>query len=382
MAYKGSLWKWMKENLRLGDLGIIFRGEVNIGTVDEPHELCVGQGDSTTEGMVVFSSPDNVNFTDNTEAASSGEGSTYQAWTGATAAGAADYIGSDFPFCGFKMRTAVIGEAVAGDVVREYYNGSAWVDFTALATDENTLESRADNIGTVVGGEQVRVGSCDDQSLVTINGVEKYYMRFRIVSDITLAPYVEQIKIHTNRFEVNPTGKTESFGEAIYEKDLVMHWELTDILSGFSPNSTNIVFADGLTLVYSANRFNNNVTDGRGGYIVLPEGLDTSKGVNLEILFTPLNDTAGDVNFIVETHQTRVGDVIDATNTPESATGSVTIELNENNVLHEGKFNVNVQNLIPGEILAFGLKRDGGGDSYAGNIALVNVRATGFFFKP
>lgn len=385
----GEIMKWLSkfltEETGSGDEGINCSGEFHVGSPGNGKEAVFGEGDSHVNGLVVFSTEDDITFVDYTEEASSGSGSTYPAFGGFLTVGAADYIGSDDMICGIKLKTASLVTPGTGSVIREYWNGSAWVTFTAMATDaDSPYEQRADDMGTVIGSEQVRFGSCDDQVLKTINGIEKYWIRFRITSALTSSGTVEQIKLHTNRFEINADGFSEYFGNGIYEKDLPMHWHLTDQLVGFSPVNENITFANGLTLAYTDNEFTANAIDGRGGYLIIPIGIDTSKGITLEFLWTPLTNTAGNVVYQIDTYQTKVGEVLDSSNTVESMQGITAVALNSDNLLIKTTFSINVQNLFPGEVLALGFKRVGndGSDTYTGSIAMVNIRAIGLFWHP
>jgi len=385
----GSLVDWLAkfftEETGSGDEGINCLGELHIGSPGNGKELCGGEGDSHTIGMVVFSTEDDITFVDYTEEAASGSGSTYPTFGGFLTVGAADYFGSDDPICGIKLKTASLVNPGSGSVAREYWNGSAWVSFTSLATNSDApYQQRADNMGTVVGSEQVRFGNCDDQVKISVNGVEKYWIRLRITGALTSSGTIEQIKLHTNRFEINADGFSEYFGNGIYRKDLVMHWNLTEQLVGFSPANENIVFANGLTLAYTDNEFTANAIDGRGGYLIIPIGMDTSKSLELEFIWIPLTNAAGDVVYKVDTYQTKIGEVIDSGNTVESVQGTVAVALNSDNLLIQTTIPINVQHLLPGEILAIGFKRVGNdvGDTFTGSIAMINVRAIGSFWHP
>jgi hypothetical protein len=361
-------------------------GQLSVGTYLDGREAVFGRGDSHTNGMAVLSTEDDITYSDVTDIAASDTGSTYQTFGGFITTGSADYIGSDIPFCGIKLKTAsLVDPGLTGTVAREYWNGTAWTAFTAMATDAETpYTQRADNIGTVIGSEQIRFGSCDDQQKTTVNGVEKYWVRLIITSDIVSTGEVEQIKLHTSRFEINADGFTEYFGDGIYTKDMVMHWGLTQALTGFTPQNETLVFANGISLDYLVNRLNNGQTSGRGGFVEIADGQDTSRGVIGEVLFVPLDNTAGDVLFQVDTWQTREGDVLSAANVPDSLSDTVTIEANTANQIYRANALFDVEKLIPGELLTFGFKRVGGDalDTYSGNIALINIRAIGYFWHP
>jgi hypothetical protein len=384
-ALMNWLNKYLTENENIGDEGIDCSGEFHVGLPGAGRESVFGEGDSHVIGMKVFSTSDDVSYTDNTAAAASGSGSTYETFNGTTTVGSTDYMGSDSPLCGIKLTNAVLVTPGTGTVAREYWNGSAWVPFTAMVTKADAPYTQlADNLGTFVGSEQVRFGNCNDQVKTTVNGELKYWVRFRITSAITAVGEVEQVKLHTNRFEVNADGFTEYFGDGVYEKDLAMHWHLTEELSGFSPQNSSVIFADLITLVYTSNKLNSGQTSGRGGYIKIPEGLDTSRGIKFDILFRPLTVATGDVLFNLDTVQVNIGDLLSAANTAVTSAKVVSWAIESQYILKKAEITINVQNLIPGDILVFGYKRVGADalDTYTGDIDIVDVGAVGYFWKP
>jgi hypothetical protein len=299
--------------------------------------------------------------------------------------GATDYIGSDFIFCGLKLKTAVTITPGTGTVIKEFWNGTVWAEFKQMSTDADApYTPRAGNIGTVVGSEQVRFGECDGQAKTTVNGIEKYWVRYRLTSDIIAPGEIEQVKLHSNRFEVNADGFTEHFGDSIYEKDLLVHWGLSEELLGFSPQNSTIPFASGLSLVYKSNQLNNGQTSGRGGIVEIPVGMDTSKPVRGEMLFIPLSDVAGDVVVDLDSYQTAVGDTLTVANIPVTTRIIGSLPINSSNVMLKIEADIDVENLVPGELFAFGVKRVGGDvlDTFTGNVAIINFRAVGKFWTP
>lgn len=379
-----QLLNYLYEEKTEGDEGINCTGEFHVGQPGAGRETALGEGDSHTKGMVVLATPDGVTFVDNTVEAASASGSEWDGTAGGTGINAAAYIGSDSFVCGFKLTTTtLVDPGPTGAVTREYWNGSGWAPFTAMATNANPpYEQRADNIGAFIGEEQVRISFCDDQQKTVVNGFNKYWIRFRVTSPIAASGFNQQIKLHTNRLEVNADGFTEYFGDGIYPQDLLMQWGLTEVLTGFSPLNQTIDFASGISLSYTSNRLNNGQTSGRGGFVIIPEGLDTSRGVQFEIAFTPLDNTAGNVLFNLDTYQASIGDTLTTANIPVVTPSESTILINSEDVLIKNTILVDVQNLFPGEFLAFGLKRLGATDTYSGAIAIVNIRAIGYFWKP
>ncbi len=374
----------LHEETAPGEEGINCTGDTVIGTHTDGKILAVGEGKSYTEGMIVLTTPDGIAFTDYTTEATSSTGSTFSTF-GGVGVNAAFYLGSDVPINGMVLKTATLVDPGIGTVAREYWNGSAWAVFTGMATaDVAPHTQRADDIGTVVGAENVRFGSVDDQAQTNVDGNTKYWVRFRIAAELNSNGTTEQIKLHPNGYKVSANGFTEYFGDSIYPTELLMHWGLSEELSGTSPLNETIVFADNISLVYLNNRLRDGFTTGRGGYVKIPEGLDTSKGITGEVLFKVLTNNAGDILLRADTHQSKVGDPLTAANVSVTQQAATPIVGSSQDDLYRAPFTVDAQNLLPGEFLAFGIKRVGGDilDTFVGDIAIIDLRATGRSWKP
>lgn len=380
---------------------VVDGGQFSVGTADDGRESVFGEGDSypvpiafhcdiaDTTGLTI------TGATDISEILQSDSDSTTGLF-GGTTAGKYILVGSIHSYGGVKAKTDTGGTAEPDNVFAEYLqdNSPTWVDAKFMSTNSGfPYDSRANVLAAVAGSEQWRFGY-DPQAgiptweLVTlnINGVDYEYRwaRFRIETAITSDPVMEQIKIHTNRYEINADGNTEYFGRARYARDLTMHWVNTIQLNGLSPANEDITFANGLVLDYTDNEFANNTTDGRGGYLILPSGIDTSIDVHIEFLWTPMSNGSGDVVYEILYYQAAVGDVISSANTPVTNQEIVTIDANSDNVLTKTIVTIPINELMEGEILAFGFKRLGSdaSDTYTSAIAMINVRAIGYFWRP
>lgn len=387
----GPLLGHLYRNRTVGDEGVEVRGELHVGTRTAPNELVVGAGDSHTEGLRVWSDSTGAGaWTDQSDAAASASGSTYQTFGGGTAIGAVDYIGGDTPFPGVKLATAQVPVPGSGlTIAREYWNGSAWVDFKQCVVDADwPHEQRADNVGTVIGSEQLRFGpglaGMPGWAQTSVNGVTKYWIRYRITGgSITTPGLVEQVKLHTSRWECNATGFTEYFGNGRYEKDIPgVHWGNRHTAIGLTPAARNITFSSNVGLVYSGNRLVHTTVDGIGGEFTIPKGLDTSQDVDVSVLWYPEDNTAGDVQLQFNAAQIRVGDTLDGSITDEQETTTETVAINTYQVLRKTTFMIDVQRTVPGEVVAFVLRRNTAGNTYSNGITLATLRATGVYWHP
>jgi|GEM_PF-3327736 len=407
--YNGLTWDFIGTGVEFitvtpsgDDKGLNIAAELSVGSPAEPHETVLGEGDSypvniafhcdtaTTTGLTI------TGATNVTTELQSDSGSTVGLF-GGTAAGKYLLIGADYPFGGAKVKMDTIGVVEPANVIGEYLKDSAptWATSPYMVTNADfPYEQKGYEIASCSScSEQWRFGFDPDDLPTTwakvtlnINGTdyEKYWGRFRITSAITTDPTVEQLKQHTNRWECNADGNTEYFGRARYPKDLTMHWGLTNQLQGFAPQNENIDFATDLSLVYIGNKFANGQTDGRGGFFVVPTGLDTSIPVTMEVLWEPLDNTAGNVAYEIDIAPKKVGELMDTADTPTTISGVETIAVNESNVLKRTRIKFFINTLVPGDVIGLGLKRLGGDvtDTYGGPVALINVRLIGYFWRP
>lgn len=385
----GSIFEYLTVETGIGDEGINCSGEFHVGQPGDGKEAVFGEGDSHVQGLAVYSTPDDGStWYDNTVIAASGATSSYGTFGGGLTVGATDYIGGDSIFQGIKLLTDTVPTPSGSGLVvaREYYSGSTWKTFRTMATLANSPYTQlADNIGGVTGSQQVRFGDMPGWTQTEVSGTSKYWIRFRIASGSLLqSGTIEQVKLHTNRFEINADGFTEYFGESRYIKDLPMHWNLTTQLAGLSPSNENVQFADGITFAYTDNEFVASSIDGRGGYTIVPAGMDTSKNIDVSVLWFPLSDNAGDVIWQIQCAQVKIGDVVDGTLPSSNEYITSSVASNTGYRLRELQFTVNAEDLVPGEIMVCGLKRLGtdSADTYLQSVALVNVRAEATFWHP
>ena len=394
VTYWRDAGEW-KEVLRLsqrnGDKALVLSNRgLTLGTLEgaeQDTELVIGtRGDSTVEGMSVLTSPDNTNFTDVTDTASSSTGSTFKGFSDNPQVGATDYFGWDYPFCNFKLKTAVAATVDGSSAVaREYWNGSAWTSFPVMTVDSTTLEQRANNIGSVVGTEQIRFACPDDFTKTTINGIEKYWIRFRVTGALLTAPSVEQIKVGTDRWECESNGRTVYYGSAEYKTDLPLPFKTLFNLVGSTPGDANITVSPNITIAGVDNLFNNNAKDGKTGGFTIPRGMDTSVPIEFTVSYAADDATAGDIELELITSQVKVGDVLDGT-LAETAVAEVVSVNNEQDVFKKTTFSVSVEDLAPGDSVTFSFFRDATAgnvdDTYTGaiKVSLFNVRGT--FFTP
>jgi hypothetical protein len=282
-------------NLVGGDEGVHILGELHVGSPTRPVESSFGEGDSYTSKMLVYTYNASTSaFEDVTVSAASNinssfsfpgtavDNSVYVASTVDTDSGKANHYGIKIDVLNAHDGT--------GKIITEYWNGSAWVEVVIMVTDgtspflpEATSEFEAS------GSHQIRY---DNRLVVdgwTLSdpvgyGTDLYWVRYRVVSATNVAPEIEQIKLHSSRFEINGDGWIEYFGKARPIGKLP--WNSNQ----FQPASTNPANGD---VFYSANLdiglVENSLSNGNriGFQSTVPLDCDTSTPIDLNIALRP-----------------------------------------------------------------------------------------------
>jgi len=130
--------------------------------------------------------------------------------------------------------------------------------------------------------QQIRFGNTPTFGTTTVNGVLAFWARVSISSAITTVPVIDQIKLHTNRWECNGNGFTEWFGDG--RPIGTLGWD-----SGLfqavlpSPGNQDIFVSDGLAVGRIENEFNSGANDRVGMNKFLPLDMDTSLPIRVQI---------------------------------------------------------------------------------------------------
>lgn len=379
-------------------------GQFSVGSPSDPNESVFGEGDSYPvgeNGSLVFhfdyanlSGTTLTGATDITTILGSDTGSTTGLFDGTTA-GKAVLVGSDYRYGGTKAKIDTLGDVEPENIISEYLKDDTptWVQSLYMVTDADyPYEQKANAIGSCSScSEQWRFGFdptgtipivWDDVTL-NINGTDytKKWALFRITSTITKDIVLEQIKLHTSRYEVNSDGFTEYFGRSRYAKTI----PITKTANALkNPANENVTIAVGITEIRTDNEFNNGANDGLILRGVVPEGLDTSIPVQLIIDWYPKGTGSGDVKLQLETLTTNTGFVYDGTAPVNTATPQITSIDNQEEELHQSTFLVSPFNSTPGDKIYGSLFRDASDaqDTYAANIVIVDYNVIGYFWKP
>lgn len=395
-----------------GENAIAIRGELHVGTVNEPAESAFGGGDSHTQGMTVFTFNGVATFVDITaDVKLSGDGLTAAAFAG-TGVGNILYVGGDldkFPNIKTLMTTAVVPAGAAGLITCEYWSGASWSTVNIMSTDGDAPYAPHAKELFDLGSFQYRFGSLTGWATTTVNSVTAYWMRFRIsAAGMTTIPILDQIKLGTNRVEINKDGFIEYFGtsETSVRLPFDVNWFRP---SNNSPANQDLFLQDTISVGRQENNFQTGVLDRSGFLTELPEEIDTSRVITLRFRYRVSSAVAGDVdltlrwgyNLDYDDDPTPVGTSLssvfpDTGTAPASAPGLLGTTNNvlsipasrENRVLTID-FNVDISTLVAcratgsgtGDILWVSFQRDGtsGSDTYVGSFSLIQV--TPFYTK-
>lgn len=290
---------------KIGDEGIDIRGELHVGYYADPRESVFGGGDSHTINMYVYTEDTVGAFTDRTAAASEDDGVTFPLFDG-TAAGNRCYFGlADTTITGGFPGIKVVDITTAlvlgsGSLTWEYWNGAAWTTMYIMTTKSNPDYTPRATLGAFayVESQQIRFGSTTGFGTTTVNGTLAYWARVSIATAITTIAVIDQIKLHTNRVEINGDGYMEYFGSARPTKRYPIHLtEFSNPTSFAAPGNGDVYVSDGLGIRTIEGVFGYlGPADSMGIDFDLPEDVDTS--FSMCLCFKWFTDTAGGGNVV------------------------------------------------------------------------------------
>lgn len=383
------------------DKGLIVTEQFSIGQPgDDGKEAVFGEGDSypvpiayhcsvaSTTGMVITSATDVSTILQSDTDSTTG-------LFGGTTTGAYILVGSDYTFGGVKAKIDTLGTVEPAQVIAEYLEDTdTWTRSYYMVTDADYPYTQKGNLLSSCsscseqwnfGFDPLNLPVSWEQTTLTINGtpITKYWARFRISGTITTDPLIEQLKLHTNRFEINADGFTQYFGRSRYAKtvDIIIEANATK-----NPPNENVQIASGITVIRTDNEFANGATDGLIITGLFPEGIDTSIPILVYVDWYGKSTGAGDVELELELVVATEDFTYDGTAT-KTATSPVIVSLdNELYKRQTSVFYVIAQEALPGDTVYGSLFRDASAgnvdDTYGSNIVITAVNVVGHFWKP
>jgi hypothetical protein len=386
-------------DLKEDDEGTNILGELHVGTPEIGSESVLGGGDSYTRGMLVYTyNPSGAVWTDVSTAARSASGSTFT--FPAVAQDNAIYVASSLINGGdflqhFGIKASITTAVVlgGGSIVVEYWTGAAWVAIEHMSTlSSSPYTQYANTIFERTGSEQIRYPNAFLSSWTKNDpgmglGTNYFWIRFRVASAVTTVPIFQQFKLHTNRTEINTDGMLEFFGAARPEKELITHIVLATSVVGSAPGNAAVAFTATTTLSLTRNQFNDNQVHSFGQEITIPTGLDTSIPITIEDVWYPDTNNAGDVELRAIPGQLEVGDLFDGSVADGATLTDInTVAANSRYQSRKTTFDIDVSDLVPGDLLIVRLERDATAgndppDTLSGNIISASFRAFGVAWR-
>lgn len=251
--------------------------------VCNPQESVFGSGDShiRTVSILHYDTASDT-YTDKTSTMTLSTSPTDYMFPYATA-GSMLYIGSGLEaFPGIKLDCdGLMNYTGDGVIVAEIWTGAAWTNIPFMTTRASPDYARqCQQIGTAAS-QQVRFGDVSAWRTTTVNSVaDKYWLRFRITSDLDTMCKVSRIKVHTNRTEINADGFMEFFGNARPLIRLPYDLGLTEAAAN-SPANGDVYSSSTIGVGRVENSFQDAVTDTIGFVADFPSGIDTSYPMTL-----------------------------------------------------------------------------------------------------
>lgn len=272
------------------DEGLNIFGELHVGSIEQPAESTLGEGDSVSRGIVAYTY-DGVDYVDISDDVKSPSSSSFTFPN--LLVNTAIYISSElvqssdvFKHQGIKVNVLTAAVLGTGNFIVEYWNGSAWVEVNVMECHaDNKYYPHAKSIFEHTGSHQIRYDSelANDswgKNDPMLYGTDLYWIRFRIESAITTAPIFEQWKTHASRSEINSDGWIEYFGKARPQGQLGLNFTTGKPFEGAMLDQTIYVSQD-IAQGFTKNKFTATGDKlGISGY--LPFDLDTSSKIKLQ----------------------------------------------------------------------------------------------------
>ena len=391
--YPMAQWIAFFQDERVQDEGMVCQGELSVGEAGQGRESVFGEGQSYILGMAVLRNTNQTAgaWSDITAAMVSKLGSTAALFAG-NGVNQSLFIGSDYPFPAFQVDITTAALLGSGALDVSYWDGAAWSAIDVMAADKNgNYQQYGDTIFERVNTEHIRFSDIpltggSAWSTLALNGITKYWIKISInTASITTIPVAEYMQIHANTTEINKDGVQEFFGKAEPLRDLLVHLNLVDDLDGASPGDEKLFLTTNIAITPKDNRFEDGDLDGNGETIQIPEGLDTSKDLTLELDWIPLGAVAGDVELEKYHGGVKLGDTLDGTLGDILQSQIISLVAGDLNVLRRTSFSFRVSTLVPGDLIALSYFRDAQpanlDDTYGEDVGIVAVRLFGSFWR-
>jgi len=310
----------------------------------------------------------------------------------------------------------------------EYWDGSAWIEFRIMTTDTAPPFTPFRRGSLNLGSYQIRFDHIDStesaisptstfvsantlaQRWVTsgtpsgnwaqnmVNGVTAFWMRVRLVSPLTIVPVLDQVKLHTNSRGFSLCGCPENFGTSRAIVRIVKNIKSFTASVSSTPANENMYLSDNIDLTYVNNQFSNGATDRLCNIFDMPIVVDTSNELILQWRWCPSDATAGNIQWTVRwgyTQDYAINTTVVSTIFNSAATAPteglteqrITFTTPSPGVIRKQVTDIcrmDISDLVAnrtlegdGDVFWVSLSRDGGADSYSGNVFMFTASIMG-----
>jgi len=384
-----------------GDEGLNVIGELHVGSPEFPSETCLGEGDSYTRGMLIYTfDTGTLTYKDVTVSGSTIDDGLYVEFTNTGsdnmlyfASTMRDSVGYKKVF-GQKMTSIEALETGSGLVIGEYYTAGGWKKYNHMVTEASAEYlplglSQTGRTGSFQYRFDWRMGQDWEKNDPVGYGTDLYWTRWRITSPISRSVKLDQVKVHSNRMEINEDGFMEYFGRARPWGTLPWDQNLVQAAAA-SPGNQDVYLSDTLDVGRLENLFANGATDRIGLNAYLPEDLDTSCPIQIRWSVIGTTTEANNISWNIRWGYSGDGDGV-YTGTGDAPTyagngsqQSMSISVPPPSALNVQKtydVDLTVDDMVSrrgsgsfGDMLWVSIERPVG-DPYDGNVAIINLTA-------
>ena len=288
------------------DSGFNVLGELHVGTPAYPTESCFGEGDCYISGMSVQTNTNSAAGTWSIISSDKFLGvNSFKVFPSDTVNNAI-YVGGDFQYHGIKYGTVngVTSDITMSRAKIQQWTGTTWDDITYMVSKaEPPYWTYSKSLFNTAGQEDnVRYRNRSSWTKSTLNGINKYWSRIILTSDLDQSPTLNYIKLHSSRKEINSDGFVEYFGNSRPYSVLPFHFGLFGTSSSeINTGDQDLFLTKDIFMGIEGNTFPpvGNKDTRLGASLPLPPELDTSFPVKAQFIYMGDGLMSGNVPFIM-----------------------------------------------------------------------------------
>jgi hypothetical protein len=298
---------------------------------------------------------------------------------------------------GVKVKYNTLGTVEGDNILAEFRENdiNEWVPAPFMATNSSYPHMETGDNISVNDSEQIFFGfdpltrmdpSTWESTILNINGVDLNFRwaLFRITADITLDPIIEQVKLHTDRIEIERYGIFK-FGKA--RSILPLFSGVSNIIKNKlkDPDSEAVFYTPDSQADYKENEFANLKEDGFVAVIGRKYGLDTSIPIIVNLSYYVKGAATGDIDLKIQGSQVVDGYVYDGSEPYSESQIIETVPTPSDLVRRTVSFKVAINKLQSNSGIVLNIYRDAlvGNtvDTLAGNIVITHIDIYGYSWK-